>query len=172
MEKIASVIDLPPKIAEALIDNGMVTFKVISWCMFPLIWAQDTLKIETINPQDARIGDIIFYKHAGRAFAHRLARTYTENNRLYMVTTGEEEFRKREFSDGRNGVSCGIPLDNILGRVSEIKRGKSCFKPEEANESFISLTQGRIKLFLSVLRHRVKQYLVGLIKKLALFKDA
>ena len=153
----ASIIDLPPQAAEALISNDKIIFKSISWCMFPIIWAGDTLKIEPIKQEDAKKGDIILYKSAGFAFAHRLVKTYIgEKDGLYIVTSGEREFRNNQFNDYTNYT--GVSFDNVLGRVIEIKRGRLCFRPDEADQSLISLIQGRLKLSLWILMRKIKQY--------------
>ncbi len=46
----SSVIDLPNQIGNVLINNDKITFKAISWCMFPVIWAGDIIKIKPIKP--------------------------------------------------------------------------------------------------------------------------
>ena len=66
-----------------IIGTGDIRFKVVSWCMFPVIWAGDVLKIEPIKPEEARVGDIILYKSQGRAFAHRLVKIYEKENKLH-----------------------------------------------------------------------------------------
>lgn len=159
-----SIIDLPPQASELLISNDRIIFKAISWCMFPIIWAGDTLKIEPIKPGDLRIGDIVVYKAAGLAFAHRLVKTYTgEKGGLYIVTSGEREFRNNQFNNCSGG---GVPFDNVLGRVTEIKRGRLCFKPDEAPCGLWSLIQGRLKLSLWILIYRAKQYIPRNIAKI------
>ncbi len=159
-----SIIDLPPQAGELLISNNRIIFKAISWCMFPIIWAGDILKIEPIKPGDLRIGDIVVYKAAGLAFAHRLVKTYTgEKGGLYIVTSGEREFRNNQFNNCSGG---GVPFDNVLGRVTEIKRGRLCFKPDEAPCGLWSLIQGRLKLSLWILIYRAKQYISRNIAKI------
>lgn len=164
-----SIIDLPPQIAEVLINNDMTIFKAISWCMFPIIWAGDTLKIEPIKPKEARIGDILLYKCVGLAFAHRLVKTYTEKDKLYIVTSGEREFRNKQFNNFTDlppDNCAGVVSDNVLGKVTEIKRGRLSFKPNDADEGWLSLMQGRLRLSLWILKRRSKQYIAGIFIKL------
>ncbi len=159
-----SVIDLPSQVAEVLIDNDAITFKVISWCMFPVIWAGDVLKICPVSPQDAKAGDIVLYKTAGRAFAHRLIKTYKEKDRLFVAVSDEKGYRHNRFGNPR-GYD-GIPADSILGKVIEIKRGKLHFKPDSVKLDFGSLVKGRLKLSLWILRCKIEQYAAGIFKKL------
>lgn len=161
----ASIIDLPPQVAEALIGNDTITFKAISWCMFPIIWAGDSLKIEPIKPQGARIGDIVLYKSKGFAFAHRLIKTYIEKDRLYIVTSGEREYRNNVLFNNFGNYG-GVPADNILGKVTEIKRGRLSFRPDKASESLRSLIQGRLKLSFWILKRKSKEYIAGVFIKL------
>ncbi|GAG63200.1 unnamed protein product, partial [marine sediment metagenome] len=146
---------------EVLINNDMITFKAISWCMFPVIWAGDILKIEPIEPKDARIGDIVLYKSVGRAYAHRLVKVCQEQGKLYIVTSGEKEYRDNRFTN-----SSGILADNILGRVIEIKRGKLSFRPDEVKLSLGNLMLGRLKLSLWTLIYKIKQHMAKVFIKL------
>lgn len=156
-----SIIDLPQQIGEVLMDNDKITFRAISWCMFPIIWAGDILKIKPIKPEDARIGDIVLYKSAGRAYAHRLVKTYIEKDKLYIVTSGESGYRSNKF-----GNHDGAPADNILGKVIEVKRGKLSFGPDDFKPSLESLIQGRLKLSLWTLGYKAKQYIAKIFIKL------
>ncbi len=154
---ILSVIDLPGQIVKALIDNDKITFRAMSWCMFPVIWAGDILKIRAIEPAEAGVGDIILYKTARRAYAHRLIGTYREKDTLYIVTDGEKGSKnnRSDNADNRNGV----PADNILGKVTEIKRGRARFKADEPRTGLRSLIKGRLKLLSWVLSHNIKQFI-------------
>ena len=156
-----SIIDLPPQVSEVLINNNTITFKAISWCMFPVIWAGDILKIEPIKPKSAKIGDIILYKSVGRAYAHRLVNTYNEKGRLFIVTSGEKEYRENRFSNYG-----GILADNILGKLTEIKRGKLCFSPDDVKLHLWSLMQGKLKLSVWTFTHKIKQNIAKIFTKL------
>lgn len=165
----SSVIDLPSQIAEELINNNKVRFRVISWCMFPIIWAGDILGIEAVKPEDVKIGDIILYKSVGRAYAHRLVRTYLKENKLYIVTTGENEYRNNKFISNYEGNG-GVSADNILGKVIEVKRGRLCFKPDEIKLSLGGIIKGRVKLSLWNLVYKTKQRTAKIFIKLQGFK--
>ena len=157
----SSIIDLPSQVRNALINDDKIRFKAIGWCMFPIIWVGDILKVKPIKPEDARIGDIVLYKSVGRAFAHRLVKTYIEKDMLYIVTTGEKEYRNNRFSDYG-----GVAADNILGKVVKVKRGKLCFKPDEKIFSLGCLIKGRLKLSLWTLIYKLKQCIVKIFIKL------
>lgn len=150
----SSIIDLSTQLRDTLINNDKIRFKVISWCMFPVIWAGDILKIEPIKPEDVRIGDIVLYKSLGRAYCHRLVKTYIKKDVLYIVTSGEKEYKKNRFSDYG-----GIAADNILGKVVKVKRGKLCFKTDEKIFSLGWLIKGRLKLSLWTSIYKIKQYI-------------
>ncbi|MBU0693787.1 MAG: hypothetical protein KKC11_03870, partial [Candidatus Omnitrophica bacterium] len=165
----SSVIDLPSRIAEELINNNKVRFRVISWCMFPIIWAGDIIKIKSIKPEDIKIGDIILYKSIGRAYAHRLVRTYLKADKLYIVTTGESEYRNNKFISNYEGNG-GVSADNILGKVIEVKRGRLCFKPDEIKLSLGGIIKGRVKLSLWNLVYKTKQRTAKIFIKLQGFK--
>jgi len=159
--KNASLIDLPRKIGEILVNGGKIRFKAISWCMFPIIWAGDTLKIESIRPEDARIGDIVLYKSTGRAYAHRLVKIYKEKDRLYIVTSGEKAVRNNSFQN-----CAGVPAENILGKVIEVKRGKLSFNPYKVKFGLISLLHGKLRIFLGNLKIKLKQDIIDMVIKL------
>ena len=161
-----SIIDLPREAGDVLITKDRITFKAISWCMFPVIWAGDILKVEPIDSKDLMIGDVVLYKTVGRAYAHRLIKIYEEDGRMYIVTGGEKEYRDNRFSEHSGGVS----VDNILGKVVEIRRGSLCFKPDEVKLSSLSLIQGRIKLSIWTLFYKIRQGIAKILTKLQGFK--
>lgn len=161
----ANIIDLPQQLSQALINNDMIVFKAISWCMFPVIWAGDILKVKPIKPEDARLGDIVFYKSAGRAYSHRLIRIYKQKDRLYMITGGEREYRNNKFSD-----RAGIPIDNILGKIIKVVRGSLCFSPNEVKLNLRNSIKGRLKLSIWTLVHKIKQNVAKIFIKLQGFK--
>lgn len=140
LSDITSIIDLPNQIRDIFINNDQITFKAISWCIFPIIWAGDIIKIKPTTPEEIKIGDIVLYKSEGRAYAHRLVKIYTEKDKTYIATSGEKEYRSKKV-----GGDIAIPLDSILGKVIEVRRGKVCFRPEEVKLSPVSLIWGRMK---------------------------
>jgi ribosomal protein S18 acetylase RimI-like enzyme len=131
--------------------------------MFPVIWAGDCMKIEPVNPKDLSIGDIVFYKTAGLAYAHRLIDTCRKNNTLYLRTGGEMEYRNR---DRRVLYDGGISAESVLGRVVEVRRGGLCFKPDDRRVGFMDLIEGRIRFALWSLiqgmRHKASSVFISL----------
>lgn len=156
-----SMIDLPREVNNVLISKNKIKFKVISWCMFPVIWAGDSLKIEPIEPKEATIGDTVLYKFAGRAYAHRLIKKYEKEGELYIVTGGEKEYGNNRLSD-IGGVSAG----NILGKVTEVKRGKLCFKPDDARLRPGNLIRGRLKLSVWTSTRNIEQFIGKILIRL------
>lgn len=172
-----SIVDLPSRIANLLIDNDKITFRAISWCMFPVIWAGDIVKVEQLKQENIKIGDILLYKSLGRAYAHRLVKKYQKRGKLYIITSGEEEYRSNKFDN------CGgVLADNILGKVVEVKRGKLSFKPDDiyrnrenafSNRVKLSLGNlmlGRLKMWLWILTHKAKQYIAKIFIRLQEFR--
>lgn len=159
-----SIIDLPFTIAGDIIRNDSITFRSTSWCMFPIIWAGDILKVEPINLSEIRIGDIALHKHAGRAYAHRLISIYEEGGRSYIVTGGENEYRKSVGK--RRGRSGGVPADNLMGRVVEIKRRGAWFKPGTFKMDFKAQITVRAKLYSWTVLYRLKEMVIRLYIKL------
>jgi len=156
-----SIIDLPGEVNSVLINENVITFKSISWSMFPVIWAGDNLKIEPITLKEAQIGDIVLYKHANRAYAHRLAKKYEKDGELYLVTIGEGERLNDQASDAG-----GVPEENILGKVTEVKRGKTWFRSDDARLRSRSLILGRLKLSAWLLKQRTKQSICKILIEL------
>ncbi|MCX5694534.1 MAG: GNAT family N-acetyltransferase [Candidatus Omnitrophica bacterium] len=157
-----SIIDLPAQIQSILINNAKVRFKVISWCMFPVIWAGDSLKIELIKPNEAKIGDIVVYRSMGRAYCHRLVKIYMDNGILRIVTSGEKTKDKDYLQLNEEET---IPAGNILGKVIEVKRGQTCFKPDELKLNLSHLLTGRIKLIFWVFQQNIKKIITEIFFK-------
>ncbi len=162
-----SIIDLPAEIARIVISNNDIVFKVISWCMFPVIWAGDTLKIEPIKPEEARVGDIVLYKFQGRAFAHRLVKIYEKENRLYAVTSGENEYTDNRLDSGGSAINA----DNILGRVIEIKRGRTSLPPFNIKIGLLSLISGRLRISLAEIGYKTKNAIIKIFAALQKFRS-
>ena len=159
--------DLPAEVARTLIRNEGIRFKSASWCMFPIIWEGDILKIEPIGPEEARIGDIILYKSAGRAFAHRLIKIYEKEDRLYALTGGEKEYVNNSTDRG----DAVIAADNILGKVSEIKRGRARFSPSHAKIGSVSLMNGKLRMSLHDIRYRFRKKVIKIFTALQGFRS-
>ncbi|MCX5694974.1 MAG: GNAT family N-acetyltransferase [Candidatus Omnitrophica bacterium] len=156
-----SIIDLPSEVSSILINNNKISFKAVSWCMFPVIWAGDSLKIEPITPEDLKIGDIVLYKYANWAYAHRLVKKYEKGGELYIVTIGD-----RGSINGQAGDAGGVSAQNILGKVTEVKRGKAWFRSDDARLRSRSLIIGRLKLSIWTLKYRAKHFICKILMEL------
>ena len=158
-----SAIDLPTEVAQTLIEKGGIRFRVTSWSMFPVIWEGDILKVEPISHQDARTGDIVLYKAAGRAYAHRLIGAYKERDASYVITCDEKRYRHGRFDKPPGGHS--IPAERILGRVTEVERGGLRFRPDEMRLNPRGLARGRLRLSAWVLKERIKKVVIKIYMK-------
>lgn len=160
-----SIIDLPFVVASDLIKNDKITFRAASWCMFPVIWAGDILKVVPISPNEIKVGDIVLYKSAGRAYAHRLIATYEEGGRLYIITGGEKEYR-----DNQRGAGEGVLADNILGRVVEIRRRGVWFNPGELEITLGMRVIGGIKFYAWSVSYGLRSLAARILGKLQAVK--
>ncbi len=166
LSALPSIIDLPGELAGILISKNKTRFRAVSWCMFPVIWAGDFLKISPIRQEDLSVGDIIVYQCTGRAYAHRLLKTYRRKDKLYIVTGGEKEYENNKCFDYP-----GVPADNILGKVTGIERGVLRFDPDDVKLSFANLVQGKLRLSAWTLMHKAKKYIAAIFIKLQAIKQ-
>lgn len=63
-----------PLVRDALREDREVQLHVISESMHPLLETGDTVYVRALNPQTARVGDIIIFEKQGIPITHRLLR--------------------------------------------------------------------------------------------------
>jgi hypothetical protein len=94
---------------EDLLGRGhVVRFQADGWSMHPTIRYGETIIVEPLGDSAVRAGDVLLYRHARFAIAHRLVR----------VTSTELVLR------GDAADSCDAPIssDQLLGRVVAVER--------------------------------------------------
>lgn len=137
--------ELLPIIDQKLKDGGKVTFTPYGVSMIPLLVpGRDGVTIETPK-RDLKKNDIVFYRRKNGQFVlHRVEAVKRDQT---FVLRGDNQLRK-EY---------GVEKANILGVVSEIKRG----------EKTLNLDGAGYKTYIKILRHLYRAFLWGkfLIKK-------
>lgn len=103
MEKIINLIDKAP-------------IKSFGNSMKPLLYENDFVYFEKVKAKQIKINDILLIKK-GSFFIHR---TIYKNDR-YLITKGDNNL----LSDAK------IRSNQVLGRVTKIKRGKNFYKPKD-----------------------------------------
>jgi signal peptidase I len=113
--------------AEILRSSGQLRLGVNGWSMLPSVRPGDTLLVERTDPDDFTGGDIVLFMREQRLFAHRVvARTD-----LSLQTRG----------DGLRAADPPVERNEVLGRVTLIRRGGRYLKPQKklgAFEGFIA----------------------------------
>ena len=95
-------------------DAPPIWFTVNGGSMFPLIRARrDQVMLVSVDPEEIRAGDIVLFPGHYRGGDYCLHRVY----RL-------DGDRVQTFGDGNLSPDGWIPRTRILGRVSQIRRGK------------------------------------------------
>lgn len=92
--------------------GGRLNFKIISGSMNPLIREGDVVSVTKAEPARIRIGDIVAFQDGERVVVHRIFGKYRVNHQLRFLQRGDI-----------GGHSGAISPQNLIGRVSGIKRG-------------------------------------------------
>jgi signal peptidase I len=107
--------------AEVLHRFGEVRIVELGRSMIPSIYPGDLLTIRSVQPSNARCGDIVLHLRAGRFCVHRVTRQWQERGRLMFVTWGDAAARQDP------------PFEEnlLLGRVTAIvRRGRPVKFPQ------------------------------------------
>lgn len=94
-------------------------FKLLStgYSMLPLLYPQDILYFRKISFTKFRVNDLAFINKRKKIFTHRVV----YKTKKYLVSKGDNN----PFSDGR------IHPEQVLGKVSQVKRNGQTFNPED-----------------------------------------
>jgi hypothetical protein len=119
--------------AEVLRSFGSLRFAATGWSMLRSVWPGDTLVVERVRPEQARIGDVVLVRRAGRLCAHRL------------VFVAEDSGKKRWTTQGDAMSAPDRPVDDseLLGRVAYLIRSGKCI-PVPAELSVVENLIARI----------------------------
>ena len=150
--------DLPLQAINTLINNDQIIFKVVTWSMFPVIWAGDTVKIKPIAPEEAQIGDIILYKEWDNLYTHRLTEKHLKENKLFIGTSDERTYQKKIIGKHYSGNPAFATLraDCIMGKVMKVKKGNHYLDPDEIKMSPEKILYGNLKLTLWELQRKIR----------------
>ena len=119
--------DLPSEVkldlfVEILRTFGEAKLAVTGTSMLPAIWPRDILSVRSHDVVQAVPGDIIVFRHGGRLVAHRVAERVDCQNGIKWVTRG----------DSACGNDIPVLSDELLGRVTAVKRGSHWFTPRRS----------------------------------------
>lgn len=102
------------EISKSLLEGGRaISFRAKGWSMRPYIRDGDIVTVVPLNNTPLRKGEIVLFSTPdGRITLHRILRIFGKNNPMAFFVKGDAAFGRPER----------IQLQNILGRVVEIKR--------------------------------------------------
>jgi hypothetical protein len=109
--------------AELLCRQGTLTIKVNGTSMLPELWPGDLLTIQSTTqsatPDELIAGDIVLIQRDHRFFVHRLVGWQAGQNCILCITRG----------DAMPHDDPPATASQVLGRVSNIRRGHRSFVP-------------------------------------------
>ena len=91
----------------------------LSDSMRPALRAGDVLWLDEIRARDARVGDVVAFRHRGRLVLHRLRRVRPAGGRLAFVTRGDANSAGERVTVARDapvGRYTGVRVP-VVGRV-------------------------------------------------------
>ena len=111
---------------EDILQKECFDFKAVSWCMFPVMQKGDHIKVENTDIRRIKAGDIPVYRSGGQLYAHRAIGRESVNGKEFIIT--------RPDMAGDTGNTKGaerVPVENVLGKISRIRRGERSFSIEK-----------------------------------------
>lgn len=101
---------------ELLSRGHAIEFRVLGGSMLPCIRNGSLIRVKPVDPQDLRLGDVIFYYNdTPNIVAHRLIGKYQSQGRLKLLARGD--------SLPRSAVE-EVEPEQVLGRVVAAQWGK------------------------------------------------
>jgi signal peptidase I len=98
--------------AEVLRSFGALRFAATGWSMLPTIWPGETLVVESVDPEQVRIGDIVLIGRDHRLCAHRVVRKAGDLENPQWITQG----------DAMAIPDPSVSQRELLGRVAYVMR--------------------------------------------------
>jgi signal peptidase I len=127
---------------EALRSFGSLRFPATGWSMLPVVRPGDTLVVEHISRDRARIGDVVVVGRDGKLCGHRIVSITEDSGKLQWITQG----------DALPAPDRPVAETELLGRVAYLIRGGKCF-PVPAELSVIQrLLAGMVRRSLPAAR--------------------
>jgi hypothetical protein len=105
--------------ADAIHQFGSQQLKAGGNSMRPTIWPGDELLIQSVDPSDIAIGDVVAFRCRSAIVAHRVVAQVDLSCSVHLVTRGD---RLRANDEPTSA-------DALLGRVTRIRRGPFQFNP-------------------------------------------
>jgi hypothetical protein len=102
--------------AEVLRSFGSLRFRATGWSMLPAIWPGDTLVVERVGSDQARVGEVVLVGRDGRLCAHRVVSRAERFGSPQWTTQG----------DAMPAPDRVVIEAELLGRVSHLIRGGNC----------------------------------------------
>lgn len=104
----------PGMIREAMTAHGSFTFRAYGGSMMPVVRHGAKIRIEPLEPTEARQGDILFFAaRDGRYIGHRFLGWRDGAGERLMLTSG----------DTLPHIDPPHPAENLLGRITATERG-------------------------------------------------
>jgi hypothetical protein len=110
--------------SEVLQSFGKLRFAATGWSMLPTVWPRDTLVVERINPDQAKVGEVVLVGRDRRLCAHRVVSRVEGSGNPHWITQG----------DAMSVPDRPVSENELLGRVtSVIRAGRFIALPAEMN---------------------------------------
>lgn len=127
----AGCTDLFP-LKEDLLQRGCFNFRITSWCMFPVLKKGDQIKVENVDTDKIKAGDILVYRGRHWIYAHRvIGREFVNGKEFILTRPDTSEGDPRDIKGAEQ-----VALEDVLGKVAQIRRGGR-FLPLERRRSGI-----------------------------------
>jgi len=128
---------------EILAKSACFRFQAKGKSMFPAIRDGDILNVELVNDQKIRLGDVIFYRASDeRMVAHRVIKRIFKSNKLILITKGDSNTDRGQE----------VNLEDILGRVKVIERGRHRINVAVGFGRLINVFYGKASLLIIILK--------------------
>ena len=105
--------------SDAIRRFGSQQLKAGGNSMRPAIWPGDCLVIESVEPSDLAIGDVVVWRRHGSIVAHRVVAMSHRAGGIHIITRGD-----RLHVDDEPAAPAAL-----IGRITSIRRGPFRFDP-------------------------------------------
>jgi signal peptidase I len=146
--------------AEILRSGYPIHLRALGTSMLPSIWPGDLLTIESCDPPEIAVGDIIRFMQAGRFVIHRVIGIGSAGKKFYWLTRG----------DSLACEDAPVSQDQFLGKVTGIRRNGSLICPTR-QLSALAQCFGRMLAHVSHIQGAVLRIRAFLRRRLAVKSD-
>lgn len=110
-------------------------------CMKPLLEENDLITINPIDSTQLRCGDVVIYHINGRLKAHRFLKLKNLNGQKYLITK----------SDRRANFDRPVPINDFLGRIRRVTKGKKNIDYETRKWRFINFFIAKLSPYIWII---------------------